>query len=201
MAGPDGAPWEKQDQLVVDTAWFVRPSVKLFAEYVRVHGFAPLNFLSGGSVRDADGNVIPTRTVWWLRPGSPAPAHALGPEHDGARAATRELLFAGGGRRRERPLRAVALGGTGGKRAMARSVSCERSLPAMDQASKRTPTVLAASNTIAYRFPDFPVRSAAYGRSLESTAMGRNHHGLLHICDFPGNFRKCAVHRGVDLMR
>lgn len=65
----------------------------------------------------------------------------------------------------------------------------------------RAPTVLAASNTIAYRFPDFPVRSAAYGRSLESTAMGRNHHGPLHICDFPGNFRKYAVHRRVDLMR
>ncbi|MCY4560174.1 MAG: hypothetical protein OXF79_28210 [Chloroflexi bacterium] len=63
VAGPDGAPWEKQDQFVVGAAWFVRPSVKLFAEYIRVHGFAPLNFLSGGSVRDADGNVIPNRTV------------------------------------------------------------------------------------------------------------------------------------------
>ncbi len=63
VAGPDGSPWEKQDQFVVGAAWFVRPSVKLFAEYVRVHGFAPLNFLSGGSVRDADGNAIPDRTV------------------------------------------------------------------------------------------------------------------------------------------
>ena len=63
VAGPDGAPWEKQEQLVAGAAWFVRPSVKLFAEYIRVHGFAPLNFLSGGSVRDADGNVIPDRTI------------------------------------------------------------------------------------------------------------------------------------------
>ena len=63
VAGPDGAPWEKQDQFVVGAAWFARPSVKLFAEYLRVHGFAPLNFMSGGSVRDAHGNVIPDRTI------------------------------------------------------------------------------------------------------------------------------------------
>ena len=63
VAGPDGAPWEKQEQFVAGAAWFVRPSVKLFAEFIRVSGFAPLNFLSGGSVRDADGNVIPDRTI------------------------------------------------------------------------------------------------------------------------------------------
>ena len=63
VAGPDGAPWEKQEQFVAGAAWFVRPGVKLFAEYIRVNGFAPLNFLSGGSVRDADGNVIPDRTI------------------------------------------------------------------------------------------------------------------------------------------
>ena len=63
VAGPEGAPWERQDQFVVGAAWFARPSVKLFAEYIRVHGFAPLNFLSGGSVRDAEGEVIPDRTI------------------------------------------------------------------------------------------------------------------------------------------
>ena len=63
VAGPDGAPWERQDQFVVGAAWFARPSVKLFAEYVRVHGFAPLNFMSGGSVRDAEGNVMMDRTI------------------------------------------------------------------------------------------------------------------------------------------
>ena len=63
VAGPDGAPWERQEQFVAGAAWFVRPGVKVFAEYIRVHGFAPLNFLSGGSVRDADGNVIPDRTI------------------------------------------------------------------------------------------------------------------------------------------
>ena len=63
VAGPEGAPWEKQDQFVVGAAWFVRPSVKLFAEYIRVDGFAPLNFMSGGSIRDEDGNVMPDRTI------------------------------------------------------------------------------------------------------------------------------------------
>ena len=62
-AGPGGAPWEKQDQFVAGAAWFVRPSVKLFVEYVRVDGFAPLNFISGGSIRDEDGNVLPDRTI------------------------------------------------------------------------------------------------------------------------------------------
>ncbi len=62
-AGPNGAPWEKQDQLVLGTAWFALPSVKLFAEYIRVDGFAPLNFMSGGSIKDENGNVMPNRTI------------------------------------------------------------------------------------------------------------------------------------------
>ena len=62
-AGPDGASWEKQDQLVLGTAWFALPSVKLFDEYVRVDGFAPLNFMSGGSIRDENGNLMPDRTI------------------------------------------------------------------------------------------------------------------------------------------
>ena len=61
-AGPDGAPWERQDQIVVGAAWFARPSAKLFAEYVRINGYAPLNFISGGSIRDDRGEVIPDRT-------------------------------------------------------------------------------------------------------------------------------------------
>ena len=62
-AGASGAPWEDQDQTVLGAAWFVLPSVKLFAEYVRVAGFAPLNFISGGSMRDDDGNVMHDRTI------------------------------------------------------------------------------------------------------------------------------------------
>ena len=61
-AGPDGAPWEDQDQIVLGAAWFTRPSVKLFAEFIRVNGYAPLNFISGGSVKDAEGKVMHHRT-------------------------------------------------------------------------------------------------------------------------------------------
>ncbi len=62
VAGPSGAPWERQDQTVFGAAWFVKPSVKLFAEYIAISGYAPLNFISGGSIRDAMGNVDNTRT-------------------------------------------------------------------------------------------------------------------------------------------
>ncbi len=62
IAGEKGAPWERQDQFVLGAAWYVRPSVKLFAEYIRVAGYVPLNFISGGSVKDEDGNVMPHRT-------------------------------------------------------------------------------------------------------------------------------------------
>ena len=60
--GPDGAPWERKDQLVLGAAWFVRPSAKLFAEYIRVDGCTPLDFISGGSVKDEIGKVIPDQT-------------------------------------------------------------------------------------------------------------------------------------------
>ena len=62
-AGPDGAPWERQDQIVLGAAWFAEPSVKLFGEYIHVDGFVPLNFISGGSIRDDRGEVIPDRTI------------------------------------------------------------------------------------------------------------------------------------------
>ena len=62
VAGVDRAPWDRQDQVVLGVAWFARPSVKLFAEYVRVAGYAPLNFISGGSVKDEEGNVMMDRT-------------------------------------------------------------------------------------------------------------------------------------------
>ena len=62
VAGPAGAPWERQDQFVLGAAWFAWPNAKLFAEYVHVDGFAPLNFLSGGNVRDDRGEVVSDRT-------------------------------------------------------------------------------------------------------------------------------------------
>ena len=37
--------------------------MKLFGEYIRVDGFVPLNFISGGSIRDDRGEVIPDRTI------------------------------------------------------------------------------------------------------------------------------------------
>ena len=62
VAGPDGSPWERQDQTVLGAAWFVRPNAKLFAEYIHVDGYAPLNFISGGSVRDERGEVLSDQT-------------------------------------------------------------------------------------------------------------------------------------------
>ena len=62
VAGADGAPWERQDQFVLGAAWFARPSVKLFAEYIRTEGYAPLNFISGGSIRDESGDIVHDRT-------------------------------------------------------------------------------------------------------------------------------------------
>jgi hypothetical protein len=57
-AGPTGAPWDNQDQLVVGVAAYVAPTAKLFAEYVRTEGYAPLNFISGGG----GPNVVPGTT-------------------------------------------------------------------------------------------------------------------------------------------
>ena len=49
-AGASGSEWEKQDQLVLGLAMRLAPSVELFAEYIDVNGYAPLNFLSGGHI-------------------------------------------------------------------------------------------------------------------------------------------------------
>jgi hypothetical protein len=65
-AGHKGSPWQRQDQMVLGLASFVQPTVKIFAEYIRVDGYVPLNFLSGTStggatthsVRGADGNIM-----------------------------------------------------------------------------------------------------------------------------------------------
>ncbi len=42
VSGPGGAPWQKQDQIVLGAAGYLSPSVKLFGELVRVNGFVPL---------------------------------------------------------------------------------------------------------------------------------------------------------------
>ncbi|MCY4383787.1 MAG: hypothetical protein OXE44_11625 [Nitrospinae bacterium] len=61
-AGAEGAPWERQDQLVLGLGWFLRPSVKVFAEYIKIDGYTPLNFISGGNIKDENGEVLPDRT-------------------------------------------------------------------------------------------------------------------------------------------
>ena len=55
IAGDDGSPWEKQDQLVLGASYFLNTNVKLFAEYIHVDGWVPLNFLSGGNPGGAPG--------------------------------------------------------------------------------------------------------------------------------------------------
>ena len=49
-AGPSGSEWERQDQLVLGLTHHVSDSVKLFGELIRVSGYVPLNFLSGGHI-------------------------------------------------------------------------------------------------------------------------------------------------------
>lgn len=52
VAGPDGAPWERQNQYVLGGALKIRGSSKLFIEVFRTEGYAPLNFVSGGNFDD-----------------------------------------------------------------------------------------------------------------------------------------------------
>lgn len=54
-AGDDGSDWEKQDQWVFGASYFLNNNIKLFAEYVHVDGWVPLNFLSGGNPGGAPG--------------------------------------------------------------------------------------------------------------------------------------------------
>jgi len=55
-AGESGSPWEKQDQVVLGMSYFLRPHVNIFSELIRVDGWVPLNFLSGGN----PGSVVGT---------------------------------------------------------------------------------------------------------------------------------------------
>ncbi|WP_300399223.1 hypothetical protein, partial [uncultured Sphingobium sp.] len=51
-SGPDGAPWERQEQWVAGLSHRLADSVDLFGEYVHTVGYVPLNFLSGGNFPD-----------------------------------------------------------------------------------------------------------------------------------------------------
>ncbi len=55
-AGASGSDWEKQDQLVLGGSYFLQPNLNFFAELIRVDGWVPLNFLSGGN----PGSIVGT---------------------------------------------------------------------------------------------------------------------------------------------
>jgi len=55
VSGSSGSPWERQDQLVLGVAHHITSSVKLFSELIRVSGYAPLNFISGGHIPGTPG--------------------------------------------------------------------------------------------------------------------------------------------------
>ncbi|MEM8486867.1 MAG: hypothetical protein AAF564_15045 [Bacteroidota bacterium] len=53
IAGPDGSPWERQNQYILGGALMINKSSKLFFEVFRTEGYAPLNFISGGNLENA----------------------------------------------------------------------------------------------------------------------------------------------------
>ena len=48
IAGPSGAPWNRQTQWVAGLAYFPLKNVKFFAEAIFIEGYAPFEFLTGG---------------------------------------------------------------------------------------------------------------------------------------------------------
>ena len=52
IPGPVGSPWHRQDQLTLGLSQQLGENIDLFGEYVRVQGFVPLNFVSGGNFPD-----------------------------------------------------------------------------------------------------------------------------------------------------
>jgi len=51
-AGADGAPWERQNQIVLGLSGMINNSSKLFVELFRTEGYVPLNFISGSDPFD-----------------------------------------------------------------------------------------------------------------------------------------------------
>ncbi len=47
VAGPDGSPWERQNQIILGFSGMIKNSSKFFLELFRTDGYAPLNFISG----------------------------------------------------------------------------------------------------------------------------------------------------------
>ncbi len=48
-AGPEGSPWERQNQTVVGFSSLIQKSSKLFVELFRTDGYVPLNWISGST--------------------------------------------------------------------------------------------------------------------------------------------------------
>ncbi len=59
IAGPEGAPWERQNQFVLGFSGMINRSCNLFLEVFRTDGYVPLNFVSGGNL--APGETHSTR--------------------------------------------------------------------------------------------------------------------------------------------
>ena len=52
VAGPDGSPWERQNQYILGGSLMINKSSRLFVEVFRTEGYAPLNFISGGNLEN-----------------------------------------------------------------------------------------------------------------------------------------------------
>uniref|UniRef100_UPI0040476124 hypothetical protein n=1 Tax=Roseivirga sp. TaxID=1964215 RepID=UPI0040476124 len=58
IAGPDGAPWERQNQIILGLSGMINNSSKLFVELFRTDGYVPLNFLSGGNLAPGETHSV-----------------------------------------------------------------------------------------------------------------------------------------------
>tara|TARA_A100000171_G_C2140059_1_gene154402 strand:- start:2280 stop:3596 length:1317 start_codon:yes stop_codon:yes gene_type:complete len=58
IAGPEGAPWERQNQFVLGFAGMINRSCKLFFEAFRTDGYVPLNFVSGGNLAPGETHSV-----------------------------------------------------------------------------------------------------------------------------------------------
>lgn len=58
IAGPEGAPWERQNQIILGFSGLINNSSKLFVELFRTDGYVPLNFLSGGNLAPGETHSV-----------------------------------------------------------------------------------------------------------------------------------------------
>jgi hypothetical protein len=56
IAGPDGSPWHRQDQIVAGLSTVFKKTVKPFVEYIRVDGYVPLGGISNVDPATGDSN-------------------------------------------------------------------------------------------------------------------------------------------------